>query len=286
MFQNLKRVSLISVVFVLSLVMSGCHSITGDTENPALSKVASKITAAINGKHRSEKNIARNSHRHPMETLAFFGVEENMTVIEISPGGLWYGEILAPVLKDHGQYVAAAYDSAVPDQPAYRYKQVAAMEARFTAEPEYFEGVQVVGFSPPSSMTLGSANSADRVLTFRNSHGWARAGIADKVYQAFYDVLKPGGVLGVVQHRGEHAELPGGVFSGYLTERAVIGFAKNAGFELEARSEINANPNDTADHAAGVWSLPPVLRLKDVDKEKYLAIGESDRMTLRFRKPK
>lgn len=247
----------------------------------AAEAIAPLVEAAASGEHRSEEHIARNQYRHPVETLAFFGLERDMTVVEIAPGGMWYTEILAPVLKDAGAYVAAGYDPDLPGQPEYRYRQTEAMEKRF-AEDAALSGASIVRFSPPQVMELGKPGSADMVLTFRNTHGWVREGIATDVYRSFHEVLKPGGVLGVVQHRG-----PSGAegFSGYVTEAQVIKTAQAAGFVLEDFSEINANPADTKDYAKGVWTLPPSLRLGDTDREKYLAIGESDRMTLRFRKP-
>ena len=239
------------------------------------------LKEAATGEHRSQANIARNTFRHPIETLTFFGLEKDMTVIEISPGGLWYAEILAPALKESGNYIAAGYDPAIDGQPEYRYRQTSKMEQRFAAE-DMFSEAAIVRFSPPQSVTLGQSGSADMVVTFRNTHGWIRDGVDELVYQAFFEVLKPGGVLGVVQHRGPSTAEG---FSGYVTEEQVITVATKAGFVLEARSQINANPRDTKDHPKGVWTLPPVLRLGDVDREKYIAIGESDRMTLRFRKP-
>ena len=242
------------------------------------------IAVLAEGEHRSENNRSRNHYRHPEQTLNFFDVKPNLSVIEISPGALWYSEILAPFLKDQGRYVAAGYDAKLPGQPSYRYRLTQAMIDRFEEEADLFGNAEIIGFSPPQSMYLGEDNSVDRVLTFRNTHGWVRSGVAVEVYKAFYDVLKPGGVLGVVQHRGPSSTLASGGMSGYLTEAVVVDIAEQAGFIFEARSDINANSNDSADHPQGVWSLPPTLRQKELDKEKYLAIGESDRMTLRFKK--
>ncbi|TGD71620.1 methyltransferase [Mangrovimicrobium sediminis] len=247
----------------------------------AASSVEESIEKAATAGHRSAENIARNQYRHPVETLSFFGLEPDMTVIEISPGSLWYTEVLAPVLKDHGKYIAAGYDSELPGQPEYRYRQTAAMEKRF-AEEAQFSKAEVLRFSPPQVMELGAPGSADMVLTFRNTHGWIREGIAAEVFGSFFKVLKPGGVLGVVQHRGPSVE----GFTGYVTEAQVIKLAQDAGFVLEDFSEVNANPADTKDYEQGVWTLPPSLRLGDTDRDRYLAIGESDRMTLRFRKPR
>lgn len=246
-------------------------------------RMAAEISLAMRGPHRSPEHIARNAARHPVETLLFFGLEPDMTVIEASPGGLWYAEILAPVLRERGQYVAAAWDPELPGTPEYQQRAYDNMIARFRNEPGIFGSAAVVKLAPPDSIDLGPAGYADMVLTFRNTHGWIRDGSADRVYAAFYEALKPGGILGVVQHRKGPKTQEG--FSGYVGEQELIGIVTRAGFILEARSEINANPRDTADHPGGVWTLPPSYRLGDQDREKYAAIGESDRMTLRFRKP-
>lgn len=234
--------------------------------------------------HRSAKNIARNQYRHPVETLAFFDVRAGMSVMEITPGGMWYAEILAPALKGRGRYIAAGYDSSVEGQPDYRYRQQQQLEQSIIEKPNLYGEMELVKFSPPQSIALGEPATVDRVLTFRNTHNWLRGGYADKVYTAFFEVLKPGGALGVVQHRApqQQGEDPK---RGYISEATIVAVAENAGFVLEARSEINANPKDSADHTNGVWTLPPILRMGEQDREKYLAIGESDRMTLLFRKP-
>ncbi len=242
------------------------------------------IISAAKGPHRSEANVARDAYRHPVETLSFFGLRKDMTVIEILPGALWYTEILAPVLADEGQYVAAWYDVELPDQPEYRTRGYQNMVDRFEQEADVFGPARIAKFSPPDSVDLGEPGSADMVLTFRSVHGWLREGSAEGAFAAFFDVLRPGGVLGVVQHRaGEKTDAT--KFTGYVPQETVIALAEGAGFVLEASSEINANPDDTADYPGGVWTLPPTLREGDVDRDRYLAIGESDRMTLRFRKP-
>jgi predicted methyltransferase len=242
------------------------------------------IEAASTGAHRSEANIARNAARHPVETLDFFGLRRDMTVIEILPGGLWYTEILGPVLRDEGQLVVAGYDVTLPDQPEYRTRGHNYMVKRFAEESEIFGTPRIAKMTAPDSIDLGPPGSADMVLTFRSNHGWIREGGAEAAYAAFFEVLRPGGVLGVVQHRAG-AATDTTKFNGYVPQEKVIELATNAGFVFEASSEINANPADTADYEGGVWTLPPSLRLGDEDREKYVAIGESDRMTLRFRKP-
>jgi predicted methyltransferase len=217
-----------------------------------------------------------------------------MTVIEALPGGgLWYGEILAPVLREKGQYIAADYDISIPDQPAYRSAGHAKIAERFETEKDVFGSARFAKLSAPESIELGPPGSADMVLTFRNTHGWIRDESAEAVYAAFFEVLKPGGVLGVVQHRaGPKTDTT--KFNGYVSEDRLIEIATATGFVLEARSEVNANPADTRDHAGGVWTLPPGFgqcrELADEEEKaacmaKYEAIGESDRMTLRFRKP-
>ncbi len=250
----------------------------------AVAATSTKVAAASIASFRSPEHIARNAYRHPVETLAFFGLTSDMTVIEALPGELWYTEILAPVLRDDGKLIAASFDLSAPGIVDYQKQADALLRKRIATEPGVFGKVGIATLSPPDGIDLGPDGSADMVLTFRSTHGWIRGGVADQVYQAFFDVLKPGGVLGIEQHRaGPKTNLEG--FSGYVPEETVIAIAEKAGFVLEARSEINANPKDTADHSAGVWTLPPSLRLGDQDREKYLAIGESDRMTLRFRKP-
>lgn len=269
-------------MLLLLVSLSACATTSADES----SSLRDAFAEAATGDHRSAANQARNAYRHPAETLDFFGIERGMTVVEISPGGLWYTEVLAPALRDNGQFIVAGYDAAVPDQPQYRYRQQTAMEQRFKDEADIFGKVGIVKFSPPQTIELGEPGSVDVVVTFRNSHGWIRDGLAETIYQSFYDVLKPGGVLGVVQHRaaaGSNAEET--ARNGYVPEAAVVALASKAGFVLEESAEINANPKDTRDHPEGVWTLPPSLQLGDTDKEKYMAIGESDRMTLRFRKP-
>jgi predicted methyltransferase len=250
------------------------------------SDIASAISAASTGEHRSADNIARNQYRHPIDTLEFFGFTQDMTVLEIHPGALWYTEILAPVLKADGQLIVAGHDISIENQPDYRYSQQASMEERLSKEDTIFGAVKIATFTPPQGIELGEPASVDMVLTFRNFHGWIRDGVGSTNMQAFYQVLKPGGVLGVVQHR---TDMPGllasGKINGYVSEAQMIELAEAAGFVLEARTDINANPRDNHQHPEGVWTLPPTLRLGETNRQSYIDIGESDRMTLRFRKP-
>lgn len=249
-------------------------------------ELVSKIETAMQGEHRSDKNKARNQYRHPVGTLTFFGLKPDMTVLEIAPGGGWYTEIIAPVMRDTGVYIAGSYDVEIEGQPKYRYRQHQALLDQITDQPELYGQIKVAKYSPPESRDLWQENSVDMVLTFRSSHGWTRAGLIDDVYADFFRVVKSGGILGVVQHRAPvGGDADEWAKKGYVPEARVIQAAEKAGFVLDGKSEVNANPKDLKDHEEGVWRLPPTLGLGDKDREKYLAIGESDRMTLRFIKP-
>jgi len=257
-------------------------------EAPAASNVDAALAAAIAGAWRTPEFVARDGFRHPAETLTFFGINPGATVIEITPGGGWYAEILAPYLKDSGRYVGAIVDestAATENARNYYARTNQALRDKFTAAPDTFGAAQLVGFNM-AAPAFGEPASADLVLTFRNVHNWmGTEGQAEGMFKGFFDALKPGGALGVVEHRA-NADVPAGDRSGYVSEAQVIALAEAAGFVLEERSEINANPADTKDHPNGVWTLPPVSRVPEgEDGAKYQAIGESDRMTLRFRKP-
>lgn len=250
--------------------------------------IRAKILAAMAGEHRSEANKARDKYRHPLETLEFFGLRDDMTVMEIWPGAGWYTEILGPVLKDHGQLVAVGYEPNLeypPEEPGYRFRLDQELMRKLFGYGEVLGKVRVRGYIDPAEQQLDKNRSMDMVLTFRSAHGWFEDGVAEDVFLDFYDVLKRGGYLGIVQHRADDGTDPQETApNGYVSEAAVIAVAEKAGFELVKKSEINANPLDTHDHPEGVWTLPPSLRLGDEDREKYEAIGESDRMTLLFQK--
>lgn len=238
---------------------------------------------ALEGDHREAGNAARNSERHPRETLEFFGLEPGMTVLEVSPGGGWYTEVLAPLMMNNGSLIAAHYD---PNGGAYSRRSLGGFLQKLSAKHDVYHQVRVSYLQPPMSMMPAPAGSVDLAVAFRNVHSWMRMNQVETFFAAIYDVLKPGGVLGIVQHRGEPGtDVETMKKTAYVTEEQVIEFAELAGFELDGRSEINANPRDTKDYPGGVWTLPPVLREGDKDRAKYVAIGESDRMTLRFRKP-
>lgn len=239
------------------------------------------LAAAIAGPQRSSENRARDAYRHPQRTLELFGIEPDMRVLEIRPGGGWYTEILSPYLRGDGQLLAGI-PAADGSRARYRQRFLDRQQER----PEVFGWIETVTFDPPGTLELGPDASVDMVLTFRNTHNMVGDDGAEAAYQAFFRVLRPGGVLGVVQHRAaEGADVTETAEQGYVPEAYVIQIAEAAGFTLEERSEINANPDDTRDHPEGVWTLPPVYRLGETDRARYEAIGESDRMTLRFRKP-
>ncbi len=239
------------------------------------------IAAAVGAPTRTESNRARDQYRHPRETLGFFGVEPDDTIVEIWPGGGWYTEILAPLVRENGTYYAAGNGRVLGGARALQAKDPATYGAiRYAAFPAGMEGAD----APPVP-----AGTADVVLTFRNVHNWIMPAehFGDEAFRQMFAMLKPGGTLGVVEHRlAESADSALEKSSGYIKVSTVRRLAEAAGFRLVASSEFNANPADTKDHPNGVWSLPPSLRGKEVGRERFLAIGESDRMTLRFVKPR
>ena len=249
---------------------------------------ATPYDAAIAGDWRKPANVARDKYRHPKETLTFFGVRPDQTLIEITPGGGWYTEILAPLERDHGHYVAIVPDPAfvtdagAKDEDA---KQIANLDGLHNAHPEVFAKAEMRKIESFGKPVFGPPASADVVLTFRNVHNWVMGGTQAAMFKAFFDVLKPGGVLGVTDHRAKPGPATDGKM-GYLTEQQVIDYATAAGFVLDGKSEINANPKDTKDYPHGVWTLPPTLSQGNHGIGTYQRIGESDRMTLRFSKPK
>ena len=280
----------LTLATALALAVSGCATSTaGQPGQPGSSASQPALAAAIAGDWRTPANAARDAHRHPQETLAFFDIKPSDTVIEITPGGGWYSEILAPYLRAEGQYLAALVDPAAVKEGSgrdYQQRSRNNFDTFLAKQPTRYDRVQIAAFDP-AAPRFGSDGQADAVLTFRNVHNWVGAGTAQGYFNGFFRALKPGGVLGVVDHRAKPGTDEATMKkSGYLTEALVIDLATRAGFVLEARSQVNANPRDTADHPNGVWTLPPTNRHDDADKARYAAIGESDRMTLRFRKPR
>lgn len=268
-------------LMISALLLAGaCSSKKPEAPKAALPKT---ITEAVNSSFRTEENRKRDIYRHPAETLAFFGLKPEMTVVEIYPGTGWYMEIIAPYLAEKGRYIMAT-PSTNPEK-AYTVINEQKIKSWMGANHEIGRNMMVAVYDLPKAQDIAPANSADLVVTFRNVHNWISNKSEKEAFASFFKVLKPGGVLGVVEHR----ELPNKkdplAKSGYVREADVIKMAQKAGFQLVAKSEVNANPKDTKNHPEGVWTLPPSLKLGDKDKEKYLAIGESDRMTLKFIKP-
>lgn len=271
----LKSIAIAVTLSCSALSLSATAHDTHAHENTASAKA---LENAVSGAHRTAKNKARDQYRHPIETLSFFGFMPSMTVVEITPGGGWYTEILAPALKGKGKLYGAHYPDTGEDN---YYSNSRKKLVKKLASDVVFSEVVLTDFTPRQESELAPQGTADLVLTFRNLHNWKDAGV-EQVFKDAYNALKPGGVLGVVEHR-----LPAGadpkVAIGYVAEAHTIKQAKAAGFRFEASSEVNANSKDLAQYK--VWTLPPSLALKDKDRAKYLAIGESDRMTLKFVKP-
>ncbi|MGX5173167.1 class I SAM-dependent methyltransferase [Aliikangiella sp. IMCC44653] len=270
----------LSIFITFGLAFS-CHlSANNNKDNPQVDQKLAKIIAS---EHRTPKNQQRDKYRNPLETLTFFGIQDSMTVAEISPGGGWYTEILAPYLKDNGLYIAAGYD---PESANDYYKKSAArFKQKLDANPELYAKVKLGIMQAPDKIDFAAPESVDLVLSFRNTHNWHSKNQAETVYAAIYAALKPGGTFGLVQHRAGPQTKDTTGKHGYLKQEDVIALAKKVGFVVMATSEINANPKDTQNHSSGVWTLPPVLRAEGEEKQKVLAIGESDRMTIKFTKP-
>jgi predicted methyltransferase len=279
----------ILIPFIVCVGCAGSSQVTGATQASEPAPVAASapagapntataqaIASALAGPHRSEKNRARDVYRHPAETLAFFGLSTQSHVIELWPGGGWYSEVLAPVLRDNGS-LSAVIPKGDNENNYQTFLQ---------SQPALYDRIHVVEVQPTAAMSFGPDGSADLVLTFRNFHNWLESGAASELSAAAFRVLKPGGIYGVVEHRAKPGtSIEESKKSGYVSEDVVIELVTKAGFVLDARSEVNANPKDTKEYPQGVWTLPPSLRNGDVDRDKYLQIGESDRMTLRFKKP-
>jgi len=284
----MKKIITSGIVLTIAL-LGGCA--TTEVIDPVETATRAKLTTLANSSSRPAKSVARNQFRNPVETLMFFGLRDDMTVVEIAPGsGAWYTEILGPMMRDNGTLYAAGYDPESDSE--YVIKNAIKYNEKMIANPEMYDKIVQTVFAS-DNMAPAPDGSADMVLVFRNFHGWARNDIHQEAMDALYESLKPGGILGLVQHRmnedtvlGEE-EKPGDI--GYINPSLIIETAESSGFELVDRSEINANPADTKDHPNGVWTLPPANNYKDLaegtDTSVFTAIGESDRMTLKFVKP-
>ncbi|CAN5670885.1 class I SAM-dependent methyltransferase [soil metagenome] len=280
--------TLVVAAAIVSLAAITACSSTSKTTAPkaAAARVlpTSLEEAVASTSYRTTENTARDKYRHPVETLNFFGIKPSMTVVEISPGNGWYAEILAPYLAPAGHYIAAL------PVPSPENKMATDMYTKVVdwlkERPELMKSSTLTAFSPPSKVEVAPEGSADMVLTFRNVHNWMSQGAEQAAFNGFFKALKHGGTLGVVEHRANgKTKHDSKAKSGYVSEKDVMKIAKKAGFKFEASSELNANSKDTKNYPEGVWTLPPTLRLKEKDQAKYLEIGESDRMTLKFVKP-
>jgi predicted methyltransferase len=261
------------------VVLASCAHTTSRVATSA------SIDTTLAGSHRSAANRARDVWRHPKETLLFFGIRPEMSVVEIwpDPSG-WYTEVLAPLVRERGKYYAAVLDAA--PGVASQEKRVNDFKQKLAANPALYDKVVIVPFAT-DNRDIVPPGSVDMVVTFRNIHNWMARSTAQQAFANMYRALKPGGVLGVVEHRGNPATPQDPqAKTGYVNEQYAIELIEAQGFRLVAKSEINANPKDTKDYEQGVWTLPPAYRLGDKDRQKYAAIGESDRFTLKFVKPK
>jgi predicted methyltransferase len=238
------------------------------------------LEESVNSSLRATENSDRDEYQHPLETLKFFGIKPEMTVIEISPGAGYFAEILAPYLAKNGQYIIAV--PRMPSRPPlFMVENERKLQDILLRHHEVQAKSKIIAFEPLNKRNVVQKASADLVLSFNSVHNWVASKSVKESFKFFHALLKPGGILGVVQHRIPEGKknIPK---SGYLTEKEVIQFAKRAGFKLVEKSEINANPKDTQDYPGGVWTLPPTYRLGEKDKDRYEDIGESDRMTLKF----
>ncbi len=268
--------ALATVSIVLGVIAAAVSAVAATpTPDPALLK-------AVADPSRSAKYVARDKYRHPAEELAFFGLKPSMTVVELWPGSGYWTEILGPYLKDSGHYYAAV---TVTGESKEEDKTTAAWRSRVTSQKDHFGTITVTQLGK-GHYDVAPANSADLVVTFRNLHNWMDGGYVDEALKGIFTALKPGGILGIEDHRGrdDQPQDPRAK-SGYVRQDYAIELARKAGFELVETSEINANPKDTKNWPDGVWTLPPTLSQGEKDRAKYLAIGESDNFVLKFRKP-
>ena len=266
-------------VTLIALALTGANAMAAPATPVATPDP--QLTAVVASSGRTATLKVRDPARHPAEELTFFGLKPHMTVVEIWPGSGYWTEILGPYLASSGHYYAALEPGGnkEADEGNARWRaRVAGHKDRIGKITETKLGKDHFDIAPPGS--------ADLVVTFRNLHNWVNGGYADAALAACFRALKPGGILGVEDHRGrtDRPQDPKAE-NGYLREDYAVALAKKAGFELVASSEINANPKDTKDWVDGVWTLPPTLSQGDKDRDRYLAIGEADNFVLKFRKP-
>ena len=253
------------------------------TPTEAAGPAPDRLRDIVSGAHRIKENAVRDPYRKPVEVVTFLGIRPESKVIEISPGSAGYWtEVLAPYLKDRGLYIAANPAPSSPAAKANVDKFNAEYAAKLAADPARYARVQIIDFAPEKP-DFAPPNSADFVLTFRNLHNWMDRGVVDKAIASFHRALKPGGILGIKDHRAstDQPQDPKAK-NGYVRQDYAIAMIEKAGFKLVASSEAVANPKDTKNYPAGVWALPPTYRMKDQDREKFAAIGESDRFLLKF----
>jgi predicted methyltransferase len=252
---------------------------------PALQASAADaaLQAAVANDKRTAAFVKRDAVRHPLEELEFFGLRPDMTVVEVSPGGGYWTEILAPYLKAAGNYYVAVPSPNDPEAPAPGRDK---FRKKLAADPDIYGRIRLTDLGP-NHYAVAPAGTADLIVTFRNLHNWIEGGYAAAALEGLFRALKPGGILGVEDHRARD-DVPQDpkAKNGYVRQDYTIELVKKAGFEFIGSSEINANPRDAKDWPAGVWTLPPTLALKDQDRDKYIAIGEADNYVLKFRKPK
>jgi predicted methyltransferase len=277
-------VCLLATAFTAVTTLAGAAPAAGQIGAGAQTTGAdlAKLKAVVAGDQRSAANKARDKYRHPVETLAFFGIRPTMTVVELWPFGGWYTEIIAPYLKGSGTYYAAAMDPNSTDKEALKYN--AELKSLLDSHPDLYGEVKWSVLAH-GKYQLAPDGSADMVLTFRNIHNWVWSGDEKDVFAAAFRALKPGGILGVVEHRSNNPQEKPADGQAYTGEEYAIGLIQSVGFKLVARSKINNNPKDTKDYPKGVWTLPPSYAEGDKDRARYAAIGESDRFTLKFVKP-
>ena len=272
---------------IAGTLLAACAGQGATTAGTSAAPVSDAATTAalektLAGDHRSAANRARDVYRHPKETLTFFGLRQDMTVMEVWPGGGgWYSEVLAPVLRDHGHYIAASFDPKTDSK--YTLDNIKAYADKLASRPDMYGKATITALQYPNELKPVPDGSVDMVLTFRNLHNWMSREAAEPMLAAMFRALKPGGILGIVEHRAsDSVPQDPRAKSGYVREDYAIALAKAAGFELIGSSNVNANPKDTKDYPQGVWTLPPTYREGDANRERYAAIGESDRFTHKY----